>query len=187
MPGSGLLSKSDGPKPESKNHVLLAFPSSDCFNALLKSIKFSPQIGSLTSQARAAPHPRVPDPSSSHRRRVFRLGGVATRPAECGASGGPLGGRGCSWWAGRGRVGGASAGGRGAMLLSPPPSSPPGPAHRLRPAPPTALPEASRPAASLISGPSCAPPSVLTSGRPQGVSLQAAETVALGPPRRGSG
>ncbi|CAI9174998.1 unnamed protein product [Rangifer tarandus platyrhynchus] len=103
--------------------------------------------------------------------RVFRLGGVATRPAECGASGAPLGGRGCSWWAGRGRVGGASAGGRGAMLLSPPPSSPPGPAHRLRPAPPTALPEASRPAASLISGPSCAPPSVLTSGRPQGAVM----------------
>lgn len=63
----------------------------------------------------------------------------------------------------------------------------PRPTRALRPAPPTALPEAPRPAASLISGPSCAPPFVPTSVRPQGVSLQAARTVALRPPRHGSG
>lgn len=78
MPSSGLLSKSDDPKPESKDDVLLDFPSSDCFNALLKTIKFSPRIGSLTSQARTGPPiSEFPDPRSSHLRWVFRLGGVA--------------------------------------------------------------------------------------------------------------
>lgn len=75
MPSSGLLSSD--PKPESKDDDLLDFPSSDCFNALLKTIKFSSQIGSLTSQAHRPPIPEFPDPRSSHLRWVFRLGGVA--------------------------------------------------------------------------------------------------------------